>query len=136
MRELEADLGIPKTTSFENLTQNLGMKNVMVKFIPRFLLPEQKEHHVALANDLIQASTNEPDLAFYDFWLFSKLKLSLKGKRFQTVDEIWENMTGQLMVIPRKDFFLTFLYCCSSTVVSVFPLPLPAPHPSHSTSHP
>ena len=42
-----------------------------------------------------------PDLAPCDFWLFPKLKLPLKGKGFQTVDEIQENMTGQLMAIGR-----------------------------------
>ena len=45
-----------------------------------------------------------PDLAPCDFWLFPKLKSPLKGKRFQTVDEIQENMTEQLMAIPTKDF--------------------------------
>ena len=33
----------------------------MAKFIPWFLLPEQKEHRAAVANDLIQTATNEPD---------------------------------------------------------------------------
>ena len=42
-----------------------------------------------------------PDLALCDFWLFPKLKSPLKGKRFQTVDEIQENTTGQLMAIGR-----------------------------------
>ena len=42
-----------------------------------------------------------PDLAPCDFWLFPKLKSPLKGKRFQTVDEMQENKTGQLMVIER-----------------------------------
>ena len=45
-----------------------------------------------------------PDLVPWDFWLFSKLKSPLKGKRFQTIVEIQENTTGQLMVIPTKDF--------------------------------
>ena len=35
------------------------------------------------------------------FCLFPKLKLPLKGKRFQTIDEIQENTMGQLMVIER-----------------------------------
>ena len=34
-------------------------------------------------------------------WLFPKLKSPLKRKRFQTVNEIQENTTGQLMVIGR-----------------------------------
>ena len=42
-----------------------------------------------------------PDLGPYDFWLFPKLKSPLKGERFQTVDEIQENMTGQPMAIGR-----------------------------------
>ena len=34
-----------------------------------------------------------------DFWTFSKLKSPLKGNRFQTISEIQENTTGQLMAI-------------------------------------
>ena len=42
-----------------------------------------------------------PDLVPCNFWLFPKLKLPSKGKRFQTVDEIQDNTTGQLMAIGR-----------------------------------
>ena len=38
-----------------------------------------------------------PDLAPCNFWLFPKLKSALKGKRFQTTNEIQGNTTGQLM---------------------------------------
>ena len=38
-----------------------------------------------------------PDLVPCDFWLFLKLKSPLKGKRFQTIDEIQEHMREQLM---------------------------------------
>ena len=34
VRELEADLGIPKTTVSEILMQDLGMKHVRAKFVP------------------------------------------------------------------------------------------------------
>ena len=44
-----------------------------------------------------------PDLVPCDFWLFPKLKSPLKGKKFQTVDEIQENMMGQLIAIPTKN---------------------------------
>ena len=37
------------------------MKCVLAKFILQLLLPEQKEHHTAVANDLMQTATNEPD---------------------------------------------------------------------------
>ena len=33
----------------------------MAKFVPQLLISEQKEHHAAVANDLIQTATNEPD---------------------------------------------------------------------------
>ena len=45
----------------EILIQDLRMKCVVVKFVQRLLLPEQKEHRAAVANDLIETSTNEPD---------------------------------------------------------------------------
>ena len=46
-------------------------------------------------------SPYSPDLVPCNFWLFSKLKSPLKGKRFQTIDKIQEDMMGQLMVIGR-----------------------------------
>ena len=42
-----------------------------------------------------------PDLMPCDFWLFPKLKTPLKGKRFQTVSDSQQNMTGQLMATAR-----------------------------------
>ena len=42
-----------------------------------------------------------PDLVPCYFWFFPKLKSPLKGKKFQTIDEIQENAMGQLMVIGR-----------------------------------
>ena len=42
-----------------------------------------------------------PDLAPCDFWHFPKLKSPLKGKRFQIIDKIPENIKGQLRVIRR-----------------------------------
>ena len=47
------------------------------------------------------SSPNSPNLAPCNSWLFLKLKSSLKGKTFQTVDEIQKNRTGQPMVIGR-----------------------------------
>ena len=41
------------------------------------------------------------DLVPCDFWLFPRLKSPLVGKRFQIIDEIQENTTGQLMAIGR-----------------------------------
>ena len=59
MRELEADLGIPKTTVSEILMQDLGMKHIMAKFVPWLLLVEQKDHRAVVDNDLIQTATQD-----------------------------------------------------------------------------
>jgi len=45
-----------------------------------------------------------PDLASADFFLFVKLKSSLKGHRFQTVEEIEENSIWNLCTIPQNMF--------------------------------
>nr|XP_053776426.1 protein GVQW3-like [Desmodus rotundus]XP_053776427.1 protein GVQW3-like [Desmodus rotundus] len=73
VQELEADQGIPNTTVCEILMQALGMKCVVAKFVLQLLLPEEKEHCVAVVNDLIQTTTNEPDFL----------------KKVITRDELW-----------------------------------------------
>ena len=45
-----------------------------------------------------------PDLAPAEFFLFPKLKSSLKGRRFQTVGEIEENSIRDLRAIPQNTF--------------------------------
>lgn len=45
-----------------------------------------------------------PDLAPADFFLFPKLKTTLKGCRFQSVDEIKQNSLRQLHTISKKEF--------------------------------
>jgi len=45
-----------------------------------------------------------PDLAPADFFLFPKLKSSLKGRRFQTVEETEENLIRNLRAIPQNTF--------------------------------
>ena len=83
-----------------------------------------------------------PNLMTCDFWLFPKLKSPLKGKRFQTIDEIQENTMGQLMATGRTvwgpkvptlkgtetslSYGQCFLYLVSSSVkVSVFHITWP-----------
>ena len=61
----------------------------------------QAEFFGEIPNHTGDSAPYSPDLASCDFLLFPKLKLPLKGKRFQTVDEIQENMTGQQMAIGR-----------------------------------
>ena len=51
------------------------MKYVVAKFVPQLLLPEQQERRAAVANDLIQSSTDEPDflkkvITRDDWWIY------------------------------------------------------------------
>jgi hypothetical protein len=45
-----------------------------------------------------------PDLAPCDFFLFPRLKSTLKRKRFQDVVEIQLNTTRQLQAIPKQAY--------------------------------
>ena len=81
-------------------------------------------------------SPNSPDLEPCNFWLSPKLKSPFKGKRFQIINEIQENMTGQLMAIGRTvwghkvltlrgteaslSYVQCFLYLVTSINVSIF----------------
>jgi transposase len=49
-----------------------------------------------------------PDLAPADFFLFPKLKSTLKGRRFDTFDEIQKNWTEYLFAIPKEAFQKAF----------------------------
>jgi hypothetical protein len=49
-------------------------------------------------------TTYSPDLAPVDFFLFPKLKSTLKGCRFDTFDDIKKNLTKDLFVIPKEAF--------------------------------
>jgi transposase len=43
-----------------------------------------------------------PDLAPADFFLFLKLKSMLKGRRFESIEEIEENSLTELLAIQKK----------------------------------
>jgi hypothetical protein len=43
-------------------------------------------------------------LAPADFFPFPKLKSTLKGRRFETSDEIQKNLTKELLAIPKEAF--------------------------------
>jgi len=49
-----------------------------------------------------------PDLSPVDFFLFPNLKSSLKGRRFDTFDEIQKNSTKELFAIPKEAFHKAF----------------------------
>jgi hypothetical protein len=44
------------------------------------------------------------DLAPIEFWLFSILKMGLKGTRFATMEDITSNATAEPRKIPKQAF--------------------------------
>ena len=104
---------------------NMPMHHVSCRFLAK--------HQVTQVTQLPYS----PDLSPCDLWLFPKLKSPLKGKRFQTISEIQENTTEQLITTGRTvwgpkvptlkgteaslSFVLWFLYLVSSSInVSLF----------------
>ena len=55
------------------------------------------------------SSPYSPDLVSHDFWLFPKLKLPLKGKKFQTIKNIQENLMGSWWWLEELCEFLKWL---------------------------
>ena len=50
-----------------------------------------------------------PDLAPCDFWLFLKVKMTMKGKSFDSIQDIEAATTAQLKTLTKEDF----QNCCS-----------------------
>jgi hypothetical protein len=60
-----------------------------------------------------------PDLVPCDFFLFPKLKLRMKGRRFDTIEEIQEKSQRVLDTIKKRDFqgcFQAWLICWDSCI--------------------
>jgi len=49
---------------------------------------------------LIRQAHYSPDMAPCDFWPFPKLKMPLKGTRFESREDIMRKVTAQLTMIP------------------------------------
>ena len=64
--------------------------------IQRFLV----KHNIPL----VRQAPYSPDMAPCDFWLFPKLKIPLKGKRFESREDIMRNATDLLNMVPQEAF--------------------------------
>jgi len=62
-----------------------------------------------------------PDLAPADFFLFPKIKTTLAGCRFQTIEEIQENAIRELRALTESAFqeaFQDWKKCCEWCIAS------------------
>ncbi|UYV74105.1 hypothetical protein LAZ67_11002127 [Cordylochernes scorpioides] len=131
--ELEQDTGISKTTIGRIVTEDLKLKKTPAKFIPRFLTNEQKLCRLATCEDMMEMTRTDPewkdklitgdetwvygydpetkpqtaewrDIAPNDLFLFPKLKAILKGRHFDTRDDIIEKSPLALKSIPKEAY--------------------------------
>ncbi|UYV61852.1 hypothetical protein LAZ67_1006856 [Cordylochernes scorpioides] len=131
--ELEQDTGISKTTIGRIVTEDLKLKKTPAKFIPRFFTNEQKLCRLATCEDMMEMTRTDPewkdkiitgdetwvygydpetkpqsaewrDIAPNDFFLFPKLKAVLKGRHFDTRDDIIEKSPLALKSIPKEAY--------------------------------
>ena len=88
--ELEALTGVSWSSCQRILTEELHMKRVAAKFVPRSRLRRLSVRQFLTKNGMTMAShpPYSPDLAPCDFFLFPRMKRDLKGKRFQNVEEV------------------------------------------------
>jgi len=56
------------------------------------------------STNIIEQPPYSPDTAPADFFLFPKLKLPLRGTRFQSIEDIKENSRRKLKSIPENAF--------------------------------
>ena len=62
VRELENDLGIPKTTAWEILNKILGMTRVRATFIPKLLTTEQKDLRSEITQDNLEIVSDDKNV--------------------------------------------------------------------------
>lgn len=56
------------------------------------------------STNIIDQAPYSPDMAPCDFFLFPKLKLPLRGRRFESIEVIKENSTKELKAIPESAY--------------------------------
>jgi len=60
IKDIAAIVNVSYGTVQTILTCDLNMHHVAAKFVPRLLTPEQKEHHVAICQELCQRAVDDP----------------------------------------------------------------------------
>jgi len=110
VREVAEEVGICKSWYHLILTEKRKMLRVAEKLVPRLLTDALIIREILTKHEttVVPQPPSCLDLAPADFFLFSKLKSSLKGRRFQKVEETEENCICDLRAIPQNTFQDTF----------------------------
>jgi len=106
VREVAEEAEICKSSCHLILTNKLKMHRVAEKFVPRLLTDALLIRKFLTKHEatIVPQPPYSSDLAPADFFLFPKLKSSLKGRRFQAVEETEENSIRDFRAIPQNTF--------------------------------
>ena len=106
VREVAEEVGICKRYCHLILTDKLKMRLVTSKFVLRLLTDSLfiRQFSTMHEETVVPQPPYSSDLAPADFFLFPKLKSSLKFHRFRTVEDIEENSIRDLRAIPQNTF--------------------------------
>jgi hypothetical protein len=87
----------------QNFTEKLQMRRVSAKFVPRLLTYDQKDNRYLAKHQtsVVPHPPYSPDLTPAAFFFLPILKTTLKGRRFQTIEEIQENAIRELRAITK-----------------------------------
>ena len=99
VREVAEEVGICKSSCHLILTTNCRCVVLPRLLTDALLIRDFLTKH---ETTVVPQPPYAPDLAPADFFLFSKLKSSLKGRRFQKVEEIEENSIRDLRAISQN----------------------------------
>lgn len=61
VREIANDIGISEGSAHTILTEDLSMRRVAAKFVPKLLSCEQKEFRLDVAQDMLECVSDDPD---------------------------------------------------------------------------
>ena len=95
IREIAEDLNIYYGSVQNILTTDFNMRRVNAKF-------DNAPCHTSLlirqflSNKNIMVCPHSSGLVPYDFWIFPKVKITMKGKSFETIQDIEAATTTQL----------------------------------------
>ncbi|XP_011863617.1 PREDICTED: putative uncharacterized protein FLJ37770 [Vollenhovia emeryi] len=110
VREVAEDLNLSIGSCHSIFTNDLGMRRIAAKFVPKLLTFDQKSsllvrEFLAKNNTLMMPQPPySPDLASCDFFLFPKLKRPMKGRRYATIEEIKTASKEELNKIKKRIF--------------------------------
>ena len=106
IREVADAVGISIGSCHEIVLNILGMKRVAAKFVPKLLNFEQKQRRMEVAQESLTMPqpSYSPDMAPCDFFLFPRLKRTLKCHRFTAIDDMKSASLKELKAIPKIEF--------------------------------